>query len=86
MLKFPNASRSYDPTRHCVRFWGHDGALEISFFVAEDALLQLTPSAAPGEAALLETFDRNRERIIRTALKVYERRRKSSYELTGSDF
>ena len=29
MLKFPNASRSYDPTRHCVRFWGHDGALEI---------------------------------------------------------
>jgi hypothetical protein len=86
MLKFPNASRSYDPTRHCVRFWGHDGALEISFFVTEDALLKLVPSAAPGEVSLLEAFDANRERIVRTALKAYEGRRKGSYELSGSDF
>jgi hypothetical protein len=61
-------------------------ALEISFFVAEDALLKITPSASSGEASLLETFDRNRERIIRTALKVYEGRRKGSYELSRSDF
>ena len=86
MLKFPNASRSYDPTRHCVRFWGHDGAWEVSFFVAEDALLKLTPSAAAGEASLLGAFDQNRERIVRTALKVYKGRRKGSYELSGSDF
>ncbi len=86
MLSFPNASRSYDPARHCVRFWGHDGALEISFFVAEDALLQLAPGAAIGETSLLESFDRNRERIIRIALKVYKGRQKGSYELTGSDF
>jgi hypothetical protein len=86
MLKFPNASRSYDPTRHCVRFWGHDGALEIPFFVAEDALLQLTPRAARGEASLLAAFDQHRERIVRAALKAYGGRRKGSYELTASDF
>jgi hypothetical protein len=86
MLKFPNASRSYDPTRHCVRFWGHDGALEIPFFVAEEALLQLTPSADPGEASLLEAFDLNRELIVRAALKAYKDRRKGSYELSGADF
>ena len=86
MLKFPNDSRSYDPTRYCVRFCGHDGALEISFFVGEDALLLLKPSAALGESSLLETFDRNHERIIRTAFKVYEGRRRESYELTESDF
>ncbi len=86
MLSFPNISRSYDPRRHCVRFWGHDGALEISFFIAEDTLLQLAPGAAIGEASLLASFDRNRERIIRTALKVYRGRQKGSYELTESDF
>ena len=85
-MSFPNASRSYDPTRHCVRFWGHDGALEISFFVTEDALLQLTPGAALGEASLLRSFDRNREQIIRVALKAYNGRKKGSYELTGTDF
>ena len=86
MLNFPNASRSYDPTRHCVRFWGHDGALEISFVVGEEALLRLTPSAALGEASLLNVFDKNRERIVRTAHKVYGGRRKGSYELSRSDF
>ena len=86
MLNFPNASRSYDPTRQSVRFWGYDGALEISFFVREEALLLLAPSATPREASLLIVFDQHREHIIRTARKVYERRRKGSYELHGSDF
>ena len=34
-INFPNPSRSYDATRRAVRFWGHDSAMEASFFVAE---------------------------------------------------
>ena len=37
-LRFPNPNRSFDATRCAVRFWGHDGALEASFFVTDDAL------------------------------------------------
>ncbi len=43
MLNFPNISRSYDATRRCVRFWGHDGALEVSFFVEEAAVYRIAP-------------------------------------------
>jgi hypothetical protein len=32
-LAFPNPSRSYDEARRGVRFSGHDGMFEISFFV-----------------------------------------------------
>jgi Protein of unknown function (DUF1488) len=38
VIDFPNLSRSYDVTRHVVRFWGHDSAIEASFFIDEDAL------------------------------------------------
>ena len=37
-LNFPNQMRSYDASRRAVRFWGHDSAMEASFFVTEDAL------------------------------------------------
>jgi hypothetical protein len=37
MLNFPNQSRVFDPTRHAVRFWGHDSAMEWSFCVTEGA-------------------------------------------------
>jgi Protein of unknown function (DUF1488) len=33
-LSFPNQSRSFDATRCAVRFWGHDGAMEASFFAS----------------------------------------------------
>jgi hypothetical protein len=85
MLDFPNASRSYDATRHCIRFWGSDGAMEVSFFLDESALTGLAgPSSS--EASLLESFDQNRERILKAARKVYERRRKGSYDLFATDF
>ncbi len=86
MLNFPNASRSYDATRRCIRFWGYDGALEVSFFMEEAALLHIARGTAPGESSLLKSFDQNRERIQRTASQVYKRRRKGSYELIASDF
>ena len=41
VLSFPNQSRFYDATRRAVRFWGHDSAMEASFFVNEDALKRI---------------------------------------------
>jgi hypothetical protein len=35
---FQVAACFYDVTRRAVRFWGYDGAIEMSFFVAADLL------------------------------------------------
>jgi hypothetical protein len=64
MLNFPNQSRVFDPTRRAVRFWGHDTAMEWSFFVTEDALRRLEPKLAQDEASLLRAFDANRSEIL----------------------
>lgn len=86
MLNFPNVSRSYDAVRHCIRFWGSDGAMEVAFFLEESALTKIASGANSNESSLLESFDRNRDRIIQTARKVYGRRRQGSYELIAADF
>lgn len=85
MLNFPNECRSYDATRRCIRFWGSDGAMEVSFFLAEDALRKIAVGIPCGESLLLASFDQNRDRILRTARKVYDRH-KGSYDLTADDF
>jgi Protein of unknown function (DUF1488) len=85
-LNFPNRSRFYDSTRHAVRFWGHDTALEASFFVAADALKHLQPDMPLDEAGFLSVFDSNRDLIYATASKVYARGRKGSYDLLIGDF
>jgi hypothetical protein len=85
-LSFPNASRSYDNTRQAIRFWGHDSAMEASFFVTADALRSLQPSLQPDEASLLEAFDANRHLICAAAAKVFARGQKGSYDLLASDF
>jgi len=74
-LHFANPSRSYDPTRHAVRFWGYDRSTEVSFFVAEDALFRLQPSPASKDSDFLEAFDAHRDRICEVAAKVYARAR-----------
>jgi hypothetical protein len=84
-LSFPNESRSYDATRQAVRFWGHDSAMEASFFVSEEALKRIQPSAHPDEAGLLRAFDANRDRICAAATKVYARGRKGSYDVVPQD-
>ena len=86
MLSFPNHSRSFDATRRAVRFWGHDSAMEWSFFVTEDALKRLQPNLERDEASLLLAFDANRAAILAAAMKAYKRGRKGSYELGGTDF
>ena len=84
-LMFPNPSRSYDATRHAVRFWGHDRAMEWSFFVTEDALKRIHPGLEQGEAGMLSAFDAHRERIWAAARKVFARGRKGSYDLGVAD-
>jgi hypothetical protein len=85
-LTFPNRSRSYDATRHAVRFWGYDSAMEASFYVTEDALKRVQPDMPLDEAGLLGAFDSNRELIYKTAIKVYSRGPTGSYDLVKTDF
>jgi hypothetical protein len=86
MLDFPNQSRVFDSTRRAVRFWGHDGAMEWSFYVTEDALRRLQPVMTRDEADLLAAFDSFRPAIEAAARKAYKRGRKGSYELAAADF
>jgi hypothetical protein len=85
-LSFPNQSRSYDATRRAVRFWGHDDAMEASFFVSGEALTRMKPDIQSDEAGFLSAFDLNRKLIYAAAAKIYERSRKGSYDLVVSDF
>jgi len=85
-LSFPNQSRSYDATLRAVRFWGHDGAMEASFFVNADALKRIEPSMNSDESGLLKAFDLHRDLIHAAATKAYRRGRRGSYELTPADF
>jgi hypothetical protein len=85
-LSFPNQSRSFDATRRAVRFWGHDSAMEASFYVTEDALKRLQPDTRLDEDGLLGAFDANRELIHKIAIKVYGRGPRGSYDLVKNDF
>jgi hypothetical protein len=84
-LVFPNPSRSYDATRRAVRFWGHDRAMEWSFFVTAEALRRVHPAMVPDEVGMLGAFDSHRELICAAAAKIFLRGRKGSYELGAGD-
>jgi hypothetical protein len=86
MIDFPNLSRSYDVTRHAVRFWGYDSAIEASFFVDEGALAQMQPGGRPDELGFLNAFDANRDKICAAAARVYVRGSRGSYDLGASNF
>jgi hypothetical protein len=85
-LSFPNLNRFFDATRRAVRFWGYDSAMEATFFVTEDALRRVQPDMRRDEASFLSAFDSNRDLICATAVKVYARGRRGSYDLVSSDF
>ena len=85
-LNFPNQSRVFDATRRAVRFWGHDNAMEATFYVTEDALKHVQPEMRSDEAGLLHAFDSNRDAIHEAAIRVYGRGRKGSYDLVVTDF
>jgi hypothetical protein len=86
VIDFPNHSRSYDPTRRAVRFWGHDSAIEASFFINEDALKRIQPDAHLDESGFLSAFDSNRDLICAAAAKVYVRGSRGSYDLVAANF
>jgi len=71
-----DAPRIFDPTRRAVRFWGHDSAMEWSFFVTEGALKRLQPNVERSEASLLLAFDTHRAAIHAVAITTYKRERK----------
>ena len=83
-INFPNSSRSYDATRHAVRFWGYDQSMESSFYVSAEALKRIQPDAHDADD-LLRAFDGNRDRIYAIAAKVYARGRRGSYDLVAAD-
>lgn len=86
-LNFPNRARSYDATRRRVRFWGHDSALEISFFVDADALVEPTvPDGTDDETMVLRAFDDSLERIHEVANTAYKRGAGFTFTLTAEDF
>lgn len=86
MIDFPNHSRSYDATRRAIRFWGYDSAIEVSFFINEDALIAIQPDANLGETGFLGVFDANRDLICAAAAKLYVRGRRGSYDLSAANF
>ena len=86
MIDFPNHSRSYDSTRRAVRFWGHDSAIEASFYIDEDAMTRIQPGVRLDESGLLNAFDANRERICAAAAKVYVSGSRGSYDLGAANF
>jgi Protein of unknown function (DUF1488) len=86
VIDFPNHSRSYDSTRRAVRFWGHDSAIEASFFISEDALRRIQPDAPSDESGFLNAFDSNRDLICAAAAKLYVRGSRGSYDLAAANF
>jgi hypothetical protein len=86
MIDFPNHSRSYDHTRRAIRFWGHDSAIEASFFIDDEALTRLQPGVHLDECSLLNAFDTNRDLICAAAAKVYIRGARGSYDLVAANF
>jgi hypothetical protein len=86
-LNFPNSSRSYNSTKHCVCFRGYDSVFEVAFELDERALHRMSPNAVADEASVLAVFDMNRARIERAAAKSYARRRQAGlYSISPSDF
>jgi hypothetical protein len=85
-LSFPNPSRSYDESRHRVRFVGHDGLAQIRFFVPVSILAGDLIAQMPTETDYLSAFDGMRKSIFEVARKAYESRRRDMIELDQASF
>jgi hypothetical protein len=80
-LSFPNQSRSYDEAGKRIRFIGHDGMFEISFFAGSDLFPGVT-----SEAGYLKAFDDARVSVYNAARRAYSGARRPIYVLTRADF
>ncbi len=86
-LAFPNPSRSFDTSVQCVRFCGHDTAIEVSFFLSVDALAKIHRGPVEQEADILRAFDTELHTIHKAAAKAYkENKGKYVCTLSTGDF
>jgi Protein of unknown function (DUF1488) len=85
-LQFPNVSRNYDAEHRRIRFWGHDNALEVSFFLDENAIFRLNPRTKNVEDGMLGTFDESIDKIHQVAGRLYASGKRSFYVLAAEDF
>lgn len=82
MLSFPNPNRSFDERRRYVRFWGSDGAIEVTLFLELAALKKLVPTLENTESDCIRAFDEYIDRIHEVAKKTYNRNKHGSYVCT----
>ncbi len=64
-LNFPNPSRSFDPDWRRIRFWGHDSAMEVRFFLEADAIFVLYPETKDTETGILAAVRRGTRAHLR---------------------
>lgn len=82
VLQFPNPSRSYDASRHCVCFWGYDNSREITFMVDSAMLRNLQPGVGSDERSVLGAFDALRDKVLEIAKKQYVRGPQNRYSIS----
>lgn len=83
-IEFLTDLRSYDPHRHSISFWGHDGATEIAFRLDRTVLEPLL-NGRPGpmdELSAMMIYDRNILRIRAFARKLYEGEGKTRFDIS----
>ena len=87
-LEFPNTSRNFEAEKNRVRFWGYDGAIEITFYIGADSLKRFDPEVSNSELLVLKAFDADLELIHQAAVRVYGhgRKRAYAYSLKTEDF
>jgi hypothetical protein len=82
VLQFPNPSRSYDASRHCVCFWGYDNSREITFMLDDTVLRRLQPGVGSDERSMLGVFDELREKVLEIAQSQYVGGSRNRYSIS----
>ena len=85
-LSFPNPTRAYDEARGFIRFIGHDGLNQVLFLLPVALFDREGATSRRKERDYLLAFDRLRERILTTAKKADQSRRRKTIELDLSAF
>ena len=84
-LDFLNDARSYDTSRQCVSFWGHDAAFEVTFRLDHTALSRFAGQESLSEQIALKAFDANVVHIRNAARKLYKGPQQRYLEMSIKD-
>ena len=85
-LDFPNPIFNFSDANLGITFWGHDTALEITFFIDLSALQFMQGNKSTYEKVLCETFNQNINLIHATAKRKYKKQKGNYIRLTVDDF